>query len=239
MFRAFSGAVASLILLVTAAQAQPAPVQLSAESFTRNPAIWSASISPDGNSVAAIQESALGDVVTIIDWRTRVARATQLARRDRSLHLDWVAWKNDDRIVFSLRQEPVGRVPGTTRVFSANRDGTSPVLMQRLDDTYAPIVLLDILKDDPAHILLATYAQHGYTAYRAEVASGRVNEIVDYADWDTTEMLVDGQGYPVLRIDQLTDNSGFQIYRRAPGQHDWILAHEVRRAAAFSENRDF
>ncbi|ANP46459.1 alpha/beta hydrolase family protein [Candidatus Viadribacter manganicus] len=221
---------------------------ISIESFTRNAAIWSATLSPDGRSIAAIQESALGDVVTIIDWRTRAARATTLARRDNNLRLNWVAWKNDNRIVFSLTQEPVWRgerliVPGSTRVFASDRDGSNMTLMfsgelSRRVRGNSGVIVIDMLANEPEQILLGTYAQHGFTVYRVNVTTGRTTNIVDYADWDTIAMYVDGNGYPVLRVDALTDNSGLRMYRRAPNQRDWQVAHEVRRSVT-SENRYF
>lgn len=236
----------ALALTFGAAAAQPRPAgELSIESFSHNPAIWSASLSPDGRYVAAIQESSLGDALTVIDWRTGEARATQLARTDRSLFLDWVAWKNDDRVIFALRQRARfdGEEFDTTRIFASNRDGSALTLMfggerQRRISRYASVSVIDILRDDAAHILLGAYAQHGYTVFRASVSDGRVNEIVDYADFDTVRFFVDGGGYPVMRVDALFDGSGWQIYRRSNRQRDWTLAHEVRRVAS-SENRDF
>ena len=230
---------------VAHAQPQLPSTEVSVASFTHNPAIWSASMSPDGRYVAAIQESSLGDALTIIDWRTGVARPTQLARTDRSLFLDWVAWKNDDRVVFALRQRALynGDEFDTTRIFASNREGGALTLMfggerQRLASRYVSVNLVSALNDDPEHILLGAYAQHGYTLFRTNVTSGRVSEVVDYADFDTVRFITDGTGYPVMRIDALFDGSGWQVYRRSNRQRDWTLAHEVRRAVA-SENRDF
>jgi len=242
----------SLALFIAAfAQAQTAtaqprpPAPVSVESFTHNPAIWSASLSPDGRYVAAIQDSSLGDALTIIDWRTGTARATQLARTDRQLFLDWVTWKNDNRLVFSLRQRALfnGEEFDTTRIFSSNREGAELTLMfggerQRLASRYASVNLVSVLDDDPEHILLGGYAQHGYTLYRTNVATGRVSGIIDYADFDTVRFIVDGAGYPVMRIDALFDGSGWQVYRRAHQDREWTLAHEVRRVSS-SQNRDF
>lgn len=187
-------------------------------------------------------------MLTIIDWRTRTAQATQLARRDLNLRLNWVAWKNDNRLVFSLTQEPVWRgerliTAGSTRVFAANRDGTGVTLMfsgelSRRVRGNSGIAVIDMLADEPEQILLGTYAQHGFTVYRVNVTTGRTTNIVDYAEWDTIAMYVDGNGYPVLRVDALTDNSGLRMYRRGPNQRDWQLAHEVRRSVT-SQNRFF
>lgn len=245
--RYLTGLTAAALALFGVAHAQPRQPagEMSVASFVQAPAIWSASISPDGRYVAAVQESSLGDALTIIDWRTGIARPTQLARTDRSLFLDWVAWKNDNRVVFALRQR--ARYNGdefdTTRIYASHRDGGELTLMfggerQRLASRYVSVNLVSGLHDDPDHILLGAYAQHGYTLYRTNVANGRVSGILDYADFDTVRFIVDGTGYPVMRIDALFDGSGWEIYRRRNSQRDWTLASQVRRAAA-SENREF
>ena len=120
------------LLLVTAdetAVSNSAPPPVTVQSFTRNPAIWSAQISPNGQYVAAIQETPRGEELVVVDWRTGEAHSTQLARRDLSLHLDWVAWKSDNRLLFLLRQHVNQRSNNqdasydTTRVFAADRSG--------------------------------------------------------------------------------------------------------------------
>lgn len=240
------GAVAALALGAVQSSAQE-PAQLSAESFTRDSAIWSGTLSPDGRYVAAIQQSSQGDVLTIIDWRTRTAQITQLARRDRNLRLDWVAWKNDNRVVFSLTQEPVIRnqrvvTEGSTRVYASNRDGSNITLMEaggaRHASAYAPIFAIDLLHNRPTEILLGTYSRNGFALYRANIDTGRVTNLVDFGEYNTAAMYVDGNGYPVMRVDYLTDNSGLRIYRRASRDRDWTLAHEIRRSTA-SQNRFF
>lgn len=248
----FAAAAAALLFAAGSAKAQ----QLTAEHFTQQQTVWGASLSPDGNYAALIQEVPQGDALVIVDWRTRQSTPIQLARHDRSLYIDWVAWKNDNRLLFVLRQRynyVNADVTGTrrsqgdaeqydvTRVFAVNRDGSGLTQMfegqmRRLAADIAPISLIDPLYNDPSHVLLGTYGQRGYTVYRANVGNGRV-EAIDDADWDTTRMFVDGQGNPVMRVDLLNGNSGYRIYRRAP-RGRWEVAHEVRRSTV-AQNRDF
>jgi dipeptidyl aminopeptidase/acylaminoacyl peptidase len=248
MFRwLMRGAAFAVAMGVVQSSAQEQAPELGAESFTRGAAIWSATLSPNGRHVAAIQQSSQGHVLTIIDWRTRTAQITQLARADRNLRLDWVAWKNDNRVVFSLTQEAVirdGRIvaDGSTRVFAADRDGGNITLMEagggRRASAYAPIFAIDLLRHQPEEILLGTYSNNGFAVYRANVGTGRVTNLVDFGEYNTAAMYVDGNGYPVLRVDYLTDNSGWRMYRRGPRERDWTLAHEIRRSTS-SQNRFF
>jgi dipeptidyl aminopeptidase/acylaminoacyl peptidase len=252
MFRLLCAAAAALMAIAAPASAQ----QLTAANFARENAIWSASLSPNGQYVAAIQSVENGDALVIIDWRTRQAQAIQLARRDRSLHLVDVAWKSDTRLIFSVRQRYTQVYMGTgsrnaqaeaeefdtVRIYAANRDGSGVVQMfesqtNRLAWQDAPIRVIDALPNDPNNILLGTWGQRGFTLYRADVNTGRVQSVED-ADWDTNRLIVDSTGRAVMRVDLLPYGSGWRMYRRGPGERGWTLAHEVR-GTQNSENREF
>src|SRR5262249_54155919 len=98
MIRTIAACIAALMLAASADAQQTA---LSAADFAAPDELWSPSLSPNGQYVAAIQATAQGDSLVIIDWRTRQGQAIQLARRDRFLFLDWVRWKNDNRLIFA------------------------------------------------------------------------------------------------------------------------------------------
>jgi dipeptidyl aminopeptidase/acylaminoacyl peptidase len=252
MIRATLLALCAAALLAVGASAQtssPSP----AERFARSAEIWGVSMSPDGSHFAAIQRVELGEALVIISRETGQARAIQLARADRYLHIDWIEWKSDHRLVFVLRQNMwyfdlsvSGSVSDVdrfdvTRVFAVDRDGRGLTQMfqgemRRLAVDYAPIRLIDIQANDPEHVLLGTYGRRGYTVYRANVTNGEVDSIED-ADWNTGAIYVDGVGRPSMRVDFLPNGSGYQIYRR-PERGGWRLAHEVRRST-ISQNRDF
>lgn len=253
---AFVAALAAIV--ATSASAQQSA--LNADAFTQREAIWGASISPDGNYVAAIQSVDQGQALVIIDWRTRRAQAIQVARQDRQLFFDWVQWKDNNRLIFALRQRATitydtvtGRRTRTgdgsqvedynvSRVFTINRDGSNTHQMfegetSRLAFRDASIALVDTLPSDSEHILLATWTDRGFTLYRADINSGRVQSVED-ADWNTSDMIVDREGTPVMRVDVLPYGSGWRIFRRAPGERRWTLAHEVRGSPG-NQNRTF
>ncbi|MGE0742683.1 MAG: alpha/beta hydrolase family protein [Hyphomonadaceae bacterium] len=255
MFKWLAAALVGAAVLTAQAFAQPVP----AEAFARSPNVWSGRISPDGRYIAAIQRVAQGDALVVIDWRTRQARAIQLARADRALNLDWVSWKSDNRLLFVIRQranfeaaETTGtRMSGRrsqdeqfdiTRVFAVNADGSGLTQMfegqtRRLAASFVPVVLIDALPRDPNNVLLGTYGLRGYGLYRADVNTGRADEIAT-GSWETNDFEVDGAGNAVLRTDLLPNNSGYQIFRRGPGQSRWELAHEYRRASV-AQGREF
>ncbi|MCX7359566.1 MAG: alpha/beta fold hydrolase [Alphaproteobacteria bacterium] len=226
--------------------------QLTAEMFARDENFSSSSLSPDGASVVLIQRVAGNNqAIVVVDWRTRQAQAVQSARRDRGLFLDWVIWKGDARLLFAVTQRiDWDGTPDDVnyrqiqRVYSMNRDGTNVQAMfegqmrQLLNPDFAPIELIDSLENDPDNVIIGTWGQNGYTAFRVNVTNGRATVIDDALGWDTSTVYVDGLGTPVLRTDPLANGAGYKFFRRAPQGGRWELAYEVRRASV-AQNRDF
>jgi dipeptidyl aminopeptidase/acylaminoacyl peptidase len=251
MTRAIQSMLASLAALLFSAPALAQEQSLSAEAFARDPNIASVSLSPDGNHVALIQ--AIGDdqAIVVVDWRNGRSQAVQVARRRIGLFLDWVAWKGDSRLLFGAVQRVGwdGTPEDVTydivrRVFAMNRDGSGVTQMfegemrRLLNPDQAPVRLIDILTNDPEHVLLGTWGQDGYTVFRTNVNTGRSMIVDNRLGWDAFRVLVDGAGNPVMRADALPYNSGYRFYRRAPNGGRWELAYEVRRSTIV-DNRDF
>lgn len=251
MFRKLFVTLAALCAIATipaSAQTQ----ELSAEMFARDANLWSASLSPDGSSVVMIQRVAGNNqAIVVVDWRTRQATAVQTARRDRGLFLDWVIWKGDNRLLFAATQRVDwdGTAEDTTftqiqRIYGMNRDGTNIQQMfqgqmrQLLNPDFAPVELIDQLESDPENVIIGTWGQDGYTAFRVNVVTGRATIVADALGWDTSSVFVDGAGNPVLRTDPLPYGAGYKFFRRSPEGGRWQLAYEVRRAA-IAQNRDF
>lgn len=232
---------------------QAAAQQLSAADFAAPAAMRMASISPDGNYVATIQSVPGGEALVIIDWRQRRAQQLQVARYDRSLFLEGVAWKNDGRLLFWVRQrimqysEGLGSRQRTeegeidvVRIYGVNRDGTGLTQLfenNRLALETLSVALIDTLENEPEHVLMGTWGNSGFTLYRVNVNNGRVAAVEDAA-WETVGMLVNRDGRAIMRMDALPYGSGYRYYRRPATGGRWIVAHEVRRGQR-SQNRDF
>lgn len=223
----------------------------SARDFAQDPSIRSASLSPDGTRVALIQRFGEDEALVVVDWRAGQARPVQAARRHLGVFFDWIAWKNDNRLLFAAHQRVDwnGSPEDMTydivrRVYAMNPDGSAITQMfegqmRRLAAAdYAPMHLVDILHNDAENVLFGTWGQRGYTIYRANVGTGRASVVDDQSGWDTGRMYVDGEGNPVLRIDWLPYASGYRYFRRSPDGGRWQLAHEVRRSTV-AQNRDF
>jgi dienelactone hydrolase len=251
MFRLIAGAVLAGAVLIGSAQAQLP----DAARFVDPIAARSATISPSGSYVAYIRRDATSEAVIVLDMATNsgraVARFTSTEGR-----IDWVEWKNDDRLILSAtvyQSFGGGRGTGTnlrqesfdytvTRVISIDRNGGSAVPMfegqrRQLGYGFGSTFLLDILPNEPGHVLLSAWEQTGHGVWRADVATGRVERVYN-GEFDTVGYATDGAGTPVIRIDAI-GRSGYRILRRPPGQRSWTAVFEARRTATATNSPDF
>lgn len=252
MLKKFLCALAALTLSVVSASAQSA---VPAERFVDPVSAWGASISPDGNYIAYIARNDTDERVVVVDLRAQQAHAIQSISRANA-NIESLSWKGDRLfMVASFRQMIAGRAAtGTTirsddryywigRVIAMNRDGSNLVQMfegqtGQLVYGYGSTVVLDELPADPDHILIAAEDLNGTGIYRANVRDGSTERIEDGEDL-TYRYTTDINGAVVMRKDELNDGSGYRIYRRAPGAHDWTLVTEARLAATATNSPDF
>jgi acetyl esterase/lipase len=235
--------IAAAWLFVCGAASAQAP---SIQEFSRLSEFRGASLSPSGRYVAGIVRSEAGDRLVIIDWTTNTV--TPIAQAAQDLHswdvsINWVFWKTDDRLVYSITAlDGRENLPGTrrrafSRVQSLNRSGGDIQEMLNRDYSMSSIVLADRLPSDPDHVLIQAADNSGVGLFRANVNDGeerRQESSSRYiGDW-----WINRDGEATLRLEFPRDRSGYRIARRAPGSNEW---HEVREilARSFEENRDF
>jgi dipeptidyl aminopeptidase/acylaminoacyl peptidase len=257
--RRLLAAVAALVTLgatssmPATAQNQQAP---TIAAFTAAPALRSVTLSPNGQFVAYIRDTAEQQVLFVADLTTNQTRPIQSARGGNAIN--WVRWKSDDRLIFGVQQEAVvadrastgtrlNNVEGFTfrrwRVFSIGRDGTGGVEMfaeqqRRLVNGLGSTFLIDRLPNNPTSVLLSAIDNDGVGIWRADITTGRAERILD-GSYDTITYGTDGEGNPVVRMDAPENEAAIRIMRRAPDQRGWTLYREVRRAAGATNSPDF
>lgn len=242
----------AVLLLIAAlfgaalASAQTPPI----ESFTREHAVWSAALSPNGRYVAVVNGQPDRDTIYIVELATGQARSVQSALHDQRMRINWVDWKSDDRLIFSVRQ--LTHISSQTytgsylrvfngadvwvhRIFSIARDGGEAVAMfegqsNLLDASFTSVELVDVLPADLDHILLAADGNGGVYLWRADIGTGHVDE-VDRGGWMTDTWFTDANGIAVLRRDLLPRGSGYRILRRGGDGERWTEVIEVRGGA--------
>jgi dipeptidyl aminopeptidase/acylaminoacyl peptidase len=242
-------------LAFVCAFAAPAHAQpVDAAAFVDPITVRSAVLSPNGNYVAFIRRADTQQMLMVADLAARQVRPIQRIDEEEGVY-EWVAWKNNDRLILGVeimtiiegrprtgsRRTPDDREVRTSTVLAVNRDGSGIVQMfegQIRRSLRGSTFLVDILRDDPGHVLLIAEDTSGRGVWRADIATGRAERIVN-GPTQAVQYFTDGTGYPVIRVDALNDRSGYRIYRRGAGAEEWTLAMEARRAATATNSPDF
>ncbi len=255
MVKLFTAMLVGAALAFGPAHAQSRAPQ-PAENFVDRASALSATISPGGAFVAYIARDDSGTQIVVVDLANLDARVIQRFEEHVG-SFQWVSWKSDERLIIGLNahEEIRGRAPTGTmmrerdiefdilRVFAINRDGSSPVQlfeeqMTQLSYGYGSTWLVDALRSDPEHVLVAAQDNEGTSVWRGNINSGRAERVVVGND-ETMDYVTDGSGAVVVRVDGLADQSGYRFYRRAPTGEEWILYREVRRGDATTNSPDF
>jgi dipeptidyl aminopeptidase/acylaminoacyl peptidase len=246
--------VALSLLSVNALAQSTAPPD--AERFVDPVSAYSATISPSGAYVAYIARDDKGRQIVIVDMATRTARAIQAIDENLGL-FNWVRWMNEDRLIVStsVHQESHGGVPtghllrahdikfDVDRIFALNRDGSGLVQMfqgqmHQLYYGLGSTDLVDVLRNDPSHVLISAWDNSGFGVWRGDLSTGHVERVVNGSE-NAAVYVTDGDGAVVMREDWIPDGSGYRIYRRAPGDSDWTFFLQARRAATATNSPDF
>jgi dienelactone hydrolase len=243
---------AFLFLLAVAGAASAQTIDVA--RFTDPVSARSASLSPNGQFIAYILRTDNDQRLIVVNLANNTGGPIQRITREEGSYT-WVGWKNDTRLIFGaeLMTTIEGGTPtGSHRpradvelrdsfVVAINRDGSGLTQMfdgQLRRSLRGSTFLLDTLPNDPNSILLMAEDNAGRGVWRTDVNTGRAERVARGPD-ETYDYVTDGAGYPVMRMDALSDNSGYRVFRRASGAEEWVQVLELRRAATATNSPDF
>ena len=233
-------------VLPHASVAADAPVPPSLEALVRLPTTIGAALSPDGQQVAILREQREGDVrvayVSLISAADPKATPRRVVVGDLDVYA--IRWANNERLLISVLLKadedytPTGSFIGgkltmnVRRLLSVGLDAAAPVMMfaaQKgfLNYNYNGGAVIDVLPDDPAHILMALYPPGGENLclYLVDVYTG-VGTQVDRGASGTFHWMTQG-GKPVLRWDINNRGTAAMLYWRGPEDTAWKFVRRL------------
>jgi hypothetical protein len=233
-------AALALSLACAGGAAGRAPVPAAAptvEQFAQQPDFTGASLSPSGRYVAGIKLLEKAQELVVLDRQTGRWNTVHRSVEDDGFALNWVSWKNDERLLIGAQFRLQHRgAPWVSRVLVSPRTGGAVVTLfgeqtRQLAFRDTPVTLVSRLPRDPDHVLLSTLLSIGPALWKANINTGRA-ERIELGNLNTRYWALDLDGTPVLRRDDMYRNSGYRMFRRAPGTSEWIQFFEEKRAAA-------
>ncbi|WP_421933697.1 alpha/beta hydrolase family protein [Phenylobacterium sp.] len=234
------------LVLANASLAADAPVPPSLEALVRSPTTIGAALSPDGEQIAILREQREGDVRVAYVHLIRAADPKAPPRRVVVGDLDVYAiqWANNERLLISVVLKadedyvPTGSFMGrklnmsVRRLLSVGLGNEPPVMMFAAQKGYLRYNfdggrVIDLLPDDPGHILMALYppGSEALCLYRVDVLTGEGTQ-VDRGVSGTFHWMTQG-GKPVLRWDSNNRGTAAMLYWRGPQDTAWKFVRRM------------
>lgn len=237
-----------------AAPAAAATERLNVLDMVGYPTFRQATLSQNGNYIAGVIADPNGDRLIIFNRTTRVTTPIQLARRDQSLEITFVAFKGNDRLIFGLQQK-FDIVNGTggaraarsvkkdqgfsfvSRVYSSDIDGKNLISLYDPSGSQGfprelSANLQSILASDPENVLMGVPTTSGAELRKVNVKTGR-SIVINRGGQTTGGWTLDTNLEPLLRQDSVSGGRGSAWLRRAPGSNNWIeIARYIGNEAA-------
>jgi dipeptidyl aminopeptidase/acylaminoacyl peptidase len=193
------------------------PLPLDPALLWRADRIVDASLNPAGTLAALHVRTDEGHAIELVDL---VARARAEVIRSAHAFSD-IEWSGDDRLVLSVR---VPQQPTLVTVVQAHDDGNGGRRFERLRLPRRGVVV-DVLADDPRHILFASVAERGgLMVHRLDISSQAALDRFRF-DWRTRlnagvsndiAWITDGSG--ALRMALIEREEGRQLVHLRDGQ---------------------
>ena len=230
-----TGCLLALLPAPPSAAAEQHPV----EHFSRLPNFTDPALSPDGSRVAYLTSSLVddsGSVVLVVEDLESGERTPLVLSANTEASIKWYRWANNERILISLRipAERHGVDSIETRLLSIAADdhedmislyqprGRGREYFSQLQDR-----VVDILPDDPRHILLAldTEGTNEPSVFRVDVYDAGRSRVVKggrgIRDW-----LSDQQGRVRIGTSKDWDRGRTRIYHRPADGNGWDVLFE-------------
>ncbi len=216
-------AIPALVFSVAALAADPPPV----EAYGRLPFLRDVRMSPDGTMVAAIVPSPDGQESLVVQHLN--SKAPTVIPVEGYLP-DWFKWKNNQRLIVSIHRTARARsldvLDIETRMVAVNADGSNSVEIGRgRERRFVPVghrqledALVDLLPDDPKHILLALGGHDGVNVEKVDIDTG-VGDVVEYGKHDIGYWVTDRTG--AARAGSGIYETDVYTYVRPAGSMDW------------------
>ncbi len=219
-------------LLVTAsatALGQQSSPKVTPEMFGSLPSISDVVISPDGNTLAVIQNEA--GKTAVIFYSLENPSATPTGSLIGEVKARGLVWPNNDRVLLLISRYRGQHHQGAefARWVSVSKDSPDDVMrlfskQTIFNYTYGSGGLFSLLPQKENKVLIGNWragAQGGYSLYEADVVTGDAKLHTD-GNWDTRHWVVNRDGDALARIEYDYDNELRKIFTRTTAADDFV-----------------
>jgi len=244
--RAVALAAAAFLLANTTAAQPAAPVTAPGlDEFLLEPAMSAVELSPSGRYVAYARARGTERSIVIYDLETDKVVKVVNGLEEQGVSYNWLHWKDDRRLLISYTvvrlyrrgnaaDGDVHKVDIGAGIISTDREQPGQVLLLGATDAVNRYQInkgqvLDLLRDDPDHILMLAYNKRDKpAAWRVNVLTGE-GEIVEQGSSRTITWETDRSGRIVARWDSGERQGGWvALMVRGSDAADYTEAFRMR-----------
>jgi dipeptidyl aminopeptidase/acylaminoacyl peptidase len=187
------------------------------------------------------QELAATDRILIVDVKTK--KAVNAIPIPADTRVNWMEWTSSNNLLMSITTGwKIGRgsyTPPTGRILSVKTDGSAPIVMlfgdqkSLLRGNRSLSRTVDLLHNDPQHVIMGAYRSGDYDLFRVNVDNGNAVRVAKGRSL-TFAWFTSRDGVPSVRLDCTTSSCRkIKIYRPADGadpndeETDWINVRTI------------
>lgn len=220
-------------VIATTATAGPNEVQL----FSKLPMVESPQVSPDGNTIAAIFNTAEGPQVVMMPFGTRQYQPLAQLKKSRD-RVEHISWSGNRYIIvttsfpeyFQGRHFRIKRLYRIDVTTGETKEVANKMFAKKTWYQYQSYILRHTLPSDEHHILVSTYAEsdQGYTLYKVDLRDNTfVKSFVN--KYDLESFAVDNQGQVRVgtQVEKKRDTFEKTIWYRANPTEDMKPLHKM------------
>lgn len=202
-------AAATVLMAGQAAARQSTPWDVSA--LVQRPTLSQVSISPDGRHLAFVRRR--GAMTGLVIQRIEDASERTLVTFSRDQNgagrqIAAIYWKGEDRLLIHIRAVramltrtgEVAYYQVFNEFIAVGSDGRDPVEIETSGSAFGREEVIDLLEDDPGHVLMQLHDAHGFlSAYRVDLRTGDLTSVAE-GGRGTLTYYADSAGQIVARI---------------------------------------
>ncbi len=206
--------------------------ELPVEDFFKRPSFDSVRISPTGEYLAARVEIKDRKSLVLMERATqKIIRVLNFGQKE-DQEVGSFGWLGDDRIyaVMVKKLGPLDMPAGTGYMFAANVDGSKTIqIMPKAtraggsNETPYGFSIIDMLEQDPEHIIISVWESAYPVAYKLDIYSGS-RERLGRSPAKYGRFLTDSNGE--LKVAVGSDISKVKFYIKADGDDKWETLYE-------------
>ena len=206
---------------------------LSYKQFGHLPLIQYPTVSPDGQSIAALYNAKDGPMVVLSAFGSNQISGVAKLKKSKD-RIDGIRWVNNERLIISASYSKNFRGDRIriNRLFAVNKDGSNFILLQRREvrqqpawmDYVSSSRIVSQLTNDKEHVLIELYDEkdRGWSVFKVNIYTNEFTKLF-VNDFEVNSWYANNKGEVVFGVGYDKDTT--TIWYRKSEKNEWKKLH--------------